>query len=68
MYGLKECSKPITAEQYKRAAQNRGHITKEDYNDVFTESERFGYGVYSDKVYEENGKFFVWYETGTHCD
>ena len=35
-----------------------GYIAKEDESAIFTTSEIWGYGVYSTKVKEENGKFY----------
>lgn len=65
---MSRCEREITKEQYNRAKQNFGYIAKEDVCDVFTDSERLGYGVYSDSVYEENGKFFVAFLLGSTCD
>lgn len=58
----------ITKEQYDRAMQHSGYIAEEDKNDIFTEAEIWGYGVYSPKVCEESGKYYVRYELGSSCD
>ena len=58
----------ITKEQYERAMQHNGYIAKEDESAIFTASEIWGYGVYSTKVKEENGKYYVYYELGSSCD
>lgn len=65
---MSRCEREITKEQYNRAKQNYGSITKDDVNDVFSESERLGYGVYSDYVYELDGKFYVSFLLGSTCD
>ena len=58
----------ITKEQYERAMQHNGYIAKEDESSIFTTAEIWGYGVYSTKVKEENGKYYVHYELGSSCD
>ena len=58
----------ITKEQYERAMQHSGYISKEDESAIFTTAEIWGYGVYSTKVKEENGKYYVHYELGSSCD
>lgn len=63
-----ERRKEITKEQYDRAMQNHGYITKDDRNKVFTVSEIYGYGVYGDKVTEDKGKYYVDYSIGSTCD
>jgi len=63
-----ERRKEITKEQYDRAMQNHGYITKDDRNKVFTVSEIYGYGVYGDQVAEDKGKYYVDYSIGSTCD
>ena len=63
-YNIRE----ITKEQYERAMQHSGYIAKEDESAIFTTAEIWGYGVYSLKAKEENGKFYVHYELGSSCD
>ena len=63
-YNIRE----ITKEQYERAMQHGGYIAKEDESAIFTTAEIWGYGVYSTKVKEENGKYYVHYELGSSCD
>ena len=62
--------KKITEEQYKRGIENRGSLCSDDFKVVFTEAERWGYGVYSPMVHkdEETGEFYVSYWLGSTCD
>lgn len=66
--GLQKCKRQITKEQYERALNNNSYITDEDEMIIFTAAERYGYGIYSDKVIEENGKYYCEFEMGTSCD
>jgi hypothetical protein len=61
-------TRKITKEQYERAMANRGYIAKEDEKDIFSESERWGYGVYGDQVAEKDGEYVVNYQIGSTCD
>lgn len=54
--------------QYNRAVENNGHIAQCDTESVFTASEMYGYGIYSDTVYSKNGRFFVMFNRGETCD
>ena len=65
---LISCEREISKEVYDRAVKNRNFIAKEDEDTVFTEAERWGYGVYGDRVFEKDGKYFVAYERGDSCD
>lgn len=59
----------ITAEQYNRAiALNKGYLTKHDTNKVFTEAEMIGYGCLPSNVFEQDGKYWVWYYISDTCD
>ena len=58
----------INREQYDRAVENNGHIAQCDTESVFTASEMYGYGIYSDTVYSKNGRFFVMFNRGESCD
>ena len=60
--------KEITREQYMRGVQNHGYIAEEDYETVFTDTERLGYGVYAPIVHEIGDRFFVHYLLGSTCD
>lgn len=60
--------KKITREQYERAKANHGSIPREDEEAVFTEAERWGYGVYGSTVYSKDGEYFVSYSLGSTCD
>lgn len=58
----------ISAEQYARAQEHRGYLSEADRNDVFSDSERYGYGVYGGDVIEREGKYYVRYSLGSTCD
>ena len=58
----------ITKEQYKRAVQNGRYLTDDDMQQVFSRSERCGYGIYSPIVFERDGDFYVRYRIGDCCD
>ena len=60
--------KKITKEQYDRAMENNGSICKDDIPAVFTEAERWGYGLYGNSVFEKDGEYFVQYTLGSTCD
>lgn len=65
---MKQYTREITKEQYENALSNHRYITEYDKYDVFSDSERLGYGVYSPLVHEENGKYYVLFELGDTCD
>ena len=65
---MHRCSREITKEQYDRAIENNGYLKGIDKQDVFTEAERWGYGVYAARVYEKNGKYMVGFSLGDTCD
>ena len=58
----------ISKEQYKRAMLNKGILTEEDQNLIFTASEMFGYGVYVANVVEDHGEYYVTFTLGSTCD
>ena len=60
--------KEITREQYQRGVENHGYLAKDDMQDVFTDAERLGYGVYSPIVHEIDERFYVHYLLGSSCD
>lgn len=66
--GLVREKREITKEQYERAMERNGRLTPEDFCEVFTMSERCGYGVYGAHVFIDDGKYVVAYEIGTSCD
>ena len=66
--GNNECTKEITKEVYERSCKHRNHIAHEDEKNVFSDSERYGYGVYSTHTYEKDGKYYVEYTLGSTCD
>ena len=66
--GLKKCRRPITKEQYDRAMKNNSYITETDARVIFTDAERFGYGVYCDRAVEIDGEYYCEFEMGASCD
>ena len=58
--------------------QTRREITKEQYDkivakempmfELFSEAERMGYGALPHSVYEEDGKYYVFYSISSSCD
>lgn len=58
----------ITKEQYDRARQASGYLTESDKEQVFSQSELLGYGVYSPIVFESGGEYYVSYRIGDSCD
>ena len=71
---LISAEKPITKEQYMRAQLHSGYIDPVDMGAIFSDSERFAYGVYSPTAFarydsETNTTtYYVSYNTGTCCD
>ena len=64
---MRDCKREITKEQFDRA-DDRGYLAQQDYLKIFDESERMGYGVYADRVFEKDGKYYVSFEMGDSCD
>ena len=58
----------INKEVYDRAQANGGCLTKEDKEALFSPSILWGYGLYEDRIYEEDGKYWLRYRTGSSCD
>lgn len=58
----------ITKAQYERAVAAGGYLADEDMPLVFSISELLGYGIYSPRVYERDGDFYVRYHIGSSCD
>lgn len=65
---LYRARKEITEEQYNRGVKNNGYLAKLDEKLVFTASELYGYGIYSDIVHKDGDKFYVEYMTSDSCD
>ena len=58
----------VTKDVYERAKANRGYMAKEDEEALFSESIRYGYGLYCCVVKEKDGKYICSYEMGSSCD
>ena len=56
----------ISKEVYDEAVLHHGYI--QDRSKVFTPAECFGYGIYNDRVFERDGKYYVNFEMGESCD
>lgn len=65
---MKEYTREITKEQYENALSNNMYITESDKYDIFSDSERLGYGVYSPIAHEADGRYYVWFHLGDSCD
>ena len=61
-------TRKITKEQYERAMLNKGFLTNEDENEVFSISEMCGYGVYMPIAIERDGEYYVSFMLGSSCD
>ena len=66
--------KPITKEQYERAQLNGGFVAEANLQEIFSQSELYGYGVLEPiacKRYNEatgETTYIVRYTTSTNCD
>lgn len=65
---MRNIKREISKEIYDRAMANHGQITKDDTDSVYSISEVMGYGVYSERVLEEDGKYYVSFQMGDSCD
>ena len=65
---MRRFSREITKEQYDRAAQNGNRLRGDDIETIFSEAERWGYGVYAMCVFEKDGKYWVGFSLGETCD
>ena len=59
---MKDCTREITKEQFVKATEEH------DAKGIWSDAELCGYGVYSPKFYEKNGKYYVDFEIGDSCD
>lgn len=57
---------PIKREITKEQAEKVIH--ENDWSNIFSQSEVCGYGVYGERVREENGKYYVEFYRGESCD
>lgn len=44
------------------------YMAQQDQNELFSESIRWGYGLYNCKVHEEDGKYICTWMRGSSCD
>ena len=61
----------ITKEQYEEimeASNGRGFVPESLETRYFDVSILCGYGLYGTRVYEKDGKCYLWYKTGSSCD
>ena len=56
------------AESGRESYDGYYYMAQQDQNELFSESIRWGYGLYNCKVHEEDGKYICTYETGSSCD
>ena len=57
---------PIKREITKEQAEKVIH--ENDWSNIFSQSEVCGYGVYGERVREEDGKYYVEFYRGDSCD
>ena len=57
---------PIKREITKEQAEKVIH--ENDWSNIFSQSEVCGYGVYGERVRDEDGKYFVEFYRGESCD
>lgn len=65
--GLVEIKREITKEKYEKIMEKNGFVSSND-SEIFDDWEIWGYGVYSPKALEEDGKYYVKFERGSSCD
>lgn len=58
----------VSKEVYDRAKANHDYMVDQDTEELFTETVRFGYGLYDCKVHEINGKYICTWMRGSSCD
>ena len=59
---MRRVKKELTPEQWRNVTE------KHDTTDIFTAQEVCGYGVYCERYYAQDGKYFVEYSVGDSCD
>jgi len=59
---MKSKTKEITEEQYIQATEHH------NVDGIFSFGEVCGYGVYNERYYAQDGKYFVSYMLGDNCD
>ncbi len=72
---MKEYAFEVSKEVYDRARANSSnpeatyfYMTGKDQVELFSESIRCGYGLYSCMVHKEGDKYICTYEIGDSCD
>lgn len=61
----------ITKEQYEEimeASNGRGFVPESLETRYFNVTILCGYGLYGTRVFEKDGKYYLWYKTGSSCD
>lgn len=59
---MKRVIRELTKEKYIQATEYRNAAG------IFTPQEVMGYGVYNERYYEKDGKYFVSFNLGDGCD
>ena len=62
---MKNFTKEITKEAYM---EHKDMKPMEAAWDMLSQSLLCGYGVYDFRLYEEDGKYYMWVEHGASCD
>jgi hypothetical protein len=58
-------TREITREQY---LAHKDMNPMDAANDMLSMALLYGYGVYGFRLYEEDGKYYMWVEHGSTCD
>lgn len=58
----------VTKDVWERAQRNHGYMAEEDKDKLFDVSILCGYGLYSCKVREQDGKYICSWWRGETCD
>ena len=58
----------VSKDVYDRAKANRGYMAEQDKEALFSDSIRYGYGLYCCVVREKDGKYICSYSIGDSCD
>lgn len=59
---MQRVKREITKEQFINVMEN--HTTE----GIFTPQEAMGYGIYQERFYEQDGKYYVDFMLGSSCD
>ena len=58
----------ITKEQYDKIMKDNNRFSNDILEEIFSQAELYGYGIYSPNAVEIDGKYYVSYWMGSTCD